>query len=1159
MRILCFDGRAKACRTGARTIVTCVLPFREGVFAMIRKPRSQAVVPALAIAALAAASGPLCALDLVRDGRARATIVVAQRAGIFQQAAARYVRDYVQEATGCRLRIVTEDEAPEGTLVSVGHTRLALQARIATDDLKWDGCRLVVKGRVLYLIGRDAEPLPSCKSVGHLRGAGAQGTARAAGLFLEEHVGVRWFLPSTEGIYVPPIKDLAVPDDLDRTWSPTFAYTSMSMRYPQPLDYIAMNQREAIKFRSYGGHSWYAHVPVKRYFDAHPEYFRLGAGGIREKRGEHLCTMSSEVRRIMLREVQADFARGYDLVQLGQTDGWRACECPKCMALDKHIGHRAISLDDPCRKVWNLHTWIIDRCKQSHPDRMLRVMIYGPTWAPPKGWTSLRDNVIGEIAPITEERLAAWQGKIAGLANWTYWWWANTLGTVFVPANAPRFLQERFREFRDMGVIGMVGSPQGQWGLGGPGHYVFCKLIGNVDADVDALVHDYCMGVYGDAGPIMKRFFRLLHQRMELTIPFKEMRSGRAADAYPAEEAFMFLYPPNVVKRLERLLRRAEAKARAKRSTNWLKLTRDEFDGLKAVVDMFVHKRAFEAAPTRERLAAVKDAVDVFEAWRERILFLPDDYVRKWRPQHNELCAILLTDGRNMTADHNQPNGAPSYYRFHYSGRRTQQEIQTIRDGRKTLRGRAIGAALGNRAITAPITWDFAAMEASIGQPEKVFRIIAKRTDRPIALDGRIDAEEWQGAEPHPFQRYKAAGSKLASGATTQVQLQYDDTHLYVAFECQEPKIDNLKLISVGRDGNVYGNDEIELFLNADPTSDRKVMQFMASPIDDAFYDARKGFIDDPLHPGYSKWEKTTWNPPWRYAFHVDKQEGTWSIEIALPYAGLGMETPKPGAAWTCNFARARRAGDFELSSWIPDTFGSNPELFGELVFGNGETSEVEPAAKGEPETDDDESNFVVNGSFEETAIGGKPLAWTIQSYPAQGVAEILDQCLVTRTQAHTGRCALRVDFSTVDFESLDNVTQMCMSQCPSGDRIERLRGKKVRLSCWVLYEQFPDERSDTYFPGPTLRVRCWDTNNKPMSDGSPPVLTINHRYLAKTGQLAAVQTPPRWIKFEAEGVIPEATHRMDVHGGVVGQSRRTGKLNPVSLFIDDVRLEVIE
>ena len=1107
---------------------------------------------------------PIWALDLVRGGKARATIALAEDASFFQRGAARYLRDYLQEATRCRLSIVVEGDVPaDGTIISVGHTQLAQAAGITAADLRWDGCRLVVKGRVLYLLGRDVAPLPSCKNVNHLRGAGAQGTARAAGLFVEEHLGVRWFLPTTEGVYVPGTADVTVPDDLNRTFEPTFAYTSISVRYPHPLDSIAMNQREAIKFRSYGGHSWYAHVPVETHFDENPEYFRQGAGGKRDPNGEHLCTTNHDVRKIMLAKVRADFDKGYDLVQLGQTDGWRACQCTECTKLDDHTDHRQVSLEKPCNKVWNLHLWIIDECKRSHPEKMLRVMIYGPTWAPPLEWTGLRDNVIGEIAPLTDERLAAWHGRIAGIANWTYWWHANCLDTVFVPATPPRFLQQRFREFRDMGVIGMVGSPQGQWGLGGPSHYVFCKLTGDVDIDVQALVHEYCMTVFGRGGPAMKRFFRILHQRMELTVPFKEIRAGRVADSYPAEEAFAFLYPPKVVAQLDRLLRQAEDKARSPRAKNWLKLTRDELDGLRAVVRMFALKRAFEVAPTPERLAAVKETVDAFEGWRERILMLPADHIRKWRPQHNELCAILLTDGRNMTTDYNRPDGPPSYYRYHYGSRFTNEEIAAIREGRKSARGRAIGAGLGNRALKAPVTWDFEAMAESIGRPMKSYRIVAPRVEKPIVLDGRIAPAEWDRAQEHTLQRYKAAGSKLASGATTTVRVAFDDRCLYVAYACTEPNIEQLKLTSVGRDGNVYGNDEIELFLNTDPASDRKVMQFMASPVKDASYDARKGYIDDPLHPEYDQWEKTSWNPDWRCAFVIDRKSKRWSLEIAMPFAGLGAPSPESGETWTCNFARMRRAGSMELSSWIPDTFGSNPELFGELVFGA--VTEADPAsAEDAPsvpgsEEEEEPGNVVQNGGFEETAIGGRPEAWQINSFAEPGVGAILDQCIAGRTQAHTGKRALSVDFSNVDFQGLDNVTQMYMSQTLGGDTLATLRGRKVRLSFWVYYERFTDDRSDGYFPGPNVRVRCWDDQRKPITDHPVPVLNINHAFLEKSGQLAVAQAAPRWVKFETEGMIPEHTRSADVHGGVIGRSRRSGKLNPISLFIDDIRLELAE
>ena len=1131
---------------------------RNGLCHRIRPVRTRICRLFLALVFAACSRG--LALDIVRDGKASATVVVARDAGMWQRAAAAYLRDYVQEATGCRLTMVTEGEGASGNLVCVGRTQRSVAAGIETSALKWDGCRLVARGNVLFLVGRDVEPLPSCKSVAHLRGAGAQGTAKAVALFLERFVGVRWFLPAAAGIVIPDTRSIIVPDSYESTFEPTFAYTSLSIRYPRPLDHIAMNQREAIRFRSFGGHSWYQHVPVKKYFDQHPEYFWLAAGGSRTANGEHLCTTSAEVRRIILREIRELFDSGYDVVQLGQTDGWRACLCAPCMTLDEHIDHRTVSIEAPCNKVWDMHQWIIDRCKRSHPDKMLRVMIYGPTWAPPKDWPGQRDNVIGEIAPITPERIAAWQGKLAGITNWTYWWHAATIGTVFVPATPPEFLQERFRQFRDMNVIGMVGDPQGQWGLGGPSHYVFCQLIGNVDADVDALVHDYCMGVYGEVGWLMKRFFRTLHERAEMTVPLKELHQAKAQTGYPAEETFMFLYPPKIVRRLERLLQRAEQEARTARTKHWLQLTRDEFDGLKAVVTMFVHKRSFELEPSRERLVPVKRAVDDFEAWRERILFYPEEYVNRWRPQHNELCAILLTNGKNMTADWTEPDGAPSYYRYHYRHRYLREEIDSIKAGRSRARGRGIGSELGNRAITAPVTWDFKALEANIGKPERTMRCIARRTPTPVALDGRLGPNEWQGAEKHPFQRYQAAGSRLSTGATTDVRLMYDDRCLYVGYTCREPNIEQLKLVSVNRDGNVYHNDEVELFLNPDPASDRKVMQFMASPVDNAFYDARKGFIEDPLHPGYSSWEKTTWNPAWHYAFDIDTAGREWSLEVAMPFQSIGADTPLVGTVWTCNFARARRAGADELSSWIPDTFGSNPELFGELVFGDAHGKLPEPPAQSEPTgatPADDDGNLVRNSSFELAAVGGTPGDWQFESYPQRGNPLLLDRCLAVRQQAHRGERSLLVDFSKVDFSELPEAGQIYFGQSLSSECVRQARGKTAKLSFWVYYEAMGADIQDYYLPGPLLRVRCWDKQRKLVGPDKAPAVMLNYPYLTKAGLLAAVTGPPRWLRFEHTGYVPEDTVRMDIHADVVGCSKHSGKVNGIRVFIDDIRLEL--
>jgi len=117
-------------------------------------------------AALLVGAGFLCsaapALDIVKDGRPRALIVVADDAGRWQKWAAGWLQSYVRRASGAVLPIVAEREKPSGVIISVGRTKLSQRAGIRTDNLQWDGCRLIVRGRVLYLIGRDVEPLKSC-------------------------------------------------------------------------------------------------------------------------------------------------------------------------------------------------------------------------------------------------------------------------------------------------------------------------------------------------------------------------------------------------------------------------------------------------------------------------------------------------------------------------------------------------------------------------------------------------------------------------------------------------------------------------------------------------------------------------------------------------------------------------------------------------------------------------------------------------------------------------------------------------------------------------------------------------------------------------------------------------------------------------------------
>ena len=78
-----------------------------------------------------------------------------------------------------------------------------------------------------------------------------------------------------------------------------------------------------------------------------------------------------------------------------------------------------------------------------------------------------------------------------------------------------------------------------------------------------------------------------------------------------------------------------------------------------------------------------------------------------------------------------------------------------------------------------------------------------------------------------------------------------------------------------------------------------------------------------------------SWNAQWTYAHKIDKEAKLGLVEMAIPFKSLGLATPRPGAVWTANFARARRAdGGGELSCWVAEEFG-NPAVFGEMVFGD--------------------------------------------------------------------------------------------------------------------------------------------------------------------------------------------------------------------------------
>ena len=329
----------------------------------------------------------------------------------------------------------------------------------------------------------------------------------------------------------------------------------------------------------------------------------------------------------------------------------------------------------------------------------------------------------------------------------------------------------------------------------------------------------------------MLRFYEALDSVVSLYYPMKRLSGGRLASLNTAEAAYIAMYPPAVLSRLESLLRSAEQLADDERSRKWIGLTRISFDYVRLTATAYTLYRAYQASPNRAARLQLQDAVEKWCAHRDRILNLDKESIAEWFPGHASWVDFFKTKGH----------------------------LDSV--------------------IRAPFDWDFEKMLAryAAGTPQGPPLLRVARAPKPPVLDGIIHEEEWKHAAP-------AEVGLMGGGPApveTSVRETYDDRCLYVAFTCAEPQIQAMRRTGQKRDGALWNLDCVELFLDPEGMG-TKFLHFIAVPDDDARYDARRGYIEDPVHPLYDR-EDVSWNAEWRHTYVVDEANKRWSVRWSSP------------------------------------------------------------------------------------------------------------------------------------------------------------------------------------------------------------------------------------------------------------------------------------
>ena len=353
--------------------------------------------------------------------------------------------------------------------------------------------------------------------------------------FLETFLGFQCFTKDVEKIDKMDKLEIELTEIIDE---PTFEFRDAYFRFAFDGDFCAknrLNSNMADISKAKGGrmkwynfhHAFHDLVPQDKYFEEHPEYFSE-IDGVRKK-GTQLCLTNPDVLDIAEQTLRRWIIENPEcrVFSVAQDDNLDRCTCAKCMALEQEE-------ESPSGPIIHFTNSLADRIKDDYPDKLLHTFAYQYSLKAPKNVVA-RDNVIVRLCSIAcrfdkpfEERAKINKGEdedifVTALDAWHYhakrlyvWDYAVNFRNYLQPFIHFRSLLANLKMFKRVGVLGVL--EQGNFAYGGGAamddlkSYLLGKMLWNPDkVDLDKLINDYCINVYGEkAGQFIDEYVHLM-------------------------------------------------------------------------------------------------------------------------------------------------------------------------------------------------------------------------------------------------------------------------------------------------------------------------------------------------------------------------------------------------------------------------------------------------------------------------------------------------------------------------------------------------------------------------------------------------------------------------------------------------------------------------
>ena len=502
-------------------------------------------------------------VTLVTEGKPAASIVVPATEGGSSRALTSAIRDlqtYIELTTGAKLAITDELNAKPAIVLGAGAAKLA---GVSAQDLPLEGFIIKTASDRVFIAGKDPA-----------------GTAWGIYEFLERCVGVRFYWPEyrddkgrtgtsiikTENLVVNPLHLKDSPVFRKRIRWPSGGVRIGAAKMTDHDRHLRCGSTWPVQLIVHAPHGW-----SKFYSKTRPEIFQLRKDG--ERTFSMLCYGHPNTLKTYLEEIELQ-------VKGEATDRGRAIINEKSITVspaDMGVSCRC----EYCRKLWNesggsygtaskvMATFVANlgrEVKKRWPDMTVIFLPYKNYTYAPEG-ISFPDNVEVQICGMPglarhkdkvidaaeQQNIDKWV-RITGrkIQNWHYSCWpANRTKAAYVYAHT---IQKHYQKNRDKTVGSFINGVQDHWPRQHLSLYVWLKVLWNPDANVDAIIDEYCTRMYGPAAKTMRELVRMLADGWE--------KSEWSPHVMSPKTVYEQSYPRAEVKKIEALLARAFEEAK---------------------------------------------------------------------------------------------------------------------------------------------------------------------------------------------------------------------------------------------------------------------------------------------------------------------------------------------------------------------------------------------------------------------------------------------------------------------------------------------------------------------------------------------------------------------------------------------------------------------